>query len=216
MPSFAYNTGIPAAADNPSNDQPDMLQNTNSINSIIAVDHYSFGSSANFDGFHKQITLPVLGSIPTIASGQGSVYTKTATTASAHTESTLFYSPDTTGNEYQLSRTISTSFSTFSTNGAYGTPPGGFTQIGGWTYLPGGMLFQYGFFGKAAALGNSGTIQYPVAFTTSAFSINVTLIRAATNSHPISMPATSSSTTSFQFQTDSTGSDGVYWQAIGV
>lgn len=55
MPTFTYNNVVPNAPNNPSNDQPLMLQNTQSINSIINVDHYSFGTG--LDGYHKQITL---------------------------------------------------------------------------------------------------------------------------------------------------------------
>lgn len=52
--SFTYTTGIPAAGNNPSSDQPNMQTNTNSIASIWGVDHYTFGSG--LDGKHKQIT----------------------------------------------------------------------------------------------------------------------------------------------------------------
>lgn len=52
--SFTYNNGVPAANNNPSVDQPDMLTNAQSINSIIAVDHISFNVTNG--GTHKQIT----------------------------------------------------------------------------------------------------------------------------------------------------------------
>ena len=48
-----YNTGIPAANDNPSDDQPDMLTNTNSINSWVAIDHHGFND--NLGGYHTNI-----------------------------------------------------------------------------------------------------------------------------------------------------------------
>lgn len=52
--SFTYTTSIPATNNNPSDDQPDMQTNTNSINSLIAVDHVSFNNSAG--GKHLQVT----------------------------------------------------------------------------------------------------------------------------------------------------------------
>lgn len=52
--SFTYNTAVPAANDNPSNDQPDMLTNTQSINSIWAIDHVTF--QGNPAGTHLQTT----------------------------------------------------------------------------------------------------------------------------------------------------------------
>ena len=49
-----YYTDIPAGSHTPGRDRPLMTTNTNSINSIIAIDHYTFGTGS--DGKHKQIT----------------------------------------------------------------------------------------------------------------------------------------------------------------
>lgn len=53
MPSFNFNTGIPAAPNNPSDDQPLMLTNTNSEFGIWGVDHHGFKD--NLGGFHTII-----------------------------------------------------------------------------------------------------------------------------------------------------------------
>jgi hypothetical protein len=58
--SFTYNTNIPAASHNPSDDQPLMETNTNSINSWVQTDHYGFGTGT--DGWHLQTTLPAFSS----------------------------------------------------------------------------------------------------------------------------------------------------------
>jgi len=68
MPNFVYTTNIPAASHNPSADQPIMQVNGNSINSIIAVDHYSFNSTDG--GYHKQVSL-VNEATPALPSGVG-------------------------------------------------------------------------------------------------------------------------------------------------
>jgi hypothetical protein len=52
--SFTFNTGIPAANNNPSADQPLMLQNNISTNAILSVDHVTFNSTLG--GTHKQVT----------------------------------------------------------------------------------------------------------------------------------------------------------------
>lgn len=52
--SFTYTTGIPAAGNNPSNDQPNMLQNTNAISNLLVVDHIGFNDSDA--GQHKKIS----------------------------------------------------------------------------------------------------------------------------------------------------------------
>lgn len=54
MSTFSYNTGVPAANNNPSIDQSDMLINTASTNSILAVDHVSFNAAGG--GRHNQVT----------------------------------------------------------------------------------------------------------------------------------------------------------------
>lgn len=71
---FNYNKSIPAADNNPSVDQPNMQENTDSIDSIINVDHFTFGSGP--DGEHKQVTLPLnLGTVPTVIGPLGLLYT---------------------------------------------------------------------------------------------------------------------------------------------
>lgn len=52
--SFTFNTGVPATANNPSVDQPDMLTNNVSADGILAVDHISFNTAGG--GQHKQVT----------------------------------------------------------------------------------------------------------------------------------------------------------------
>ena len=72
MPNnFTYNLNIPNGPDNPSNDQPLMEQNTNSINSWTNVDH--IGYNTNGSGIHKQVTL-VNESAPGLGDGNGVLY----------------------------------------------------------------------------------------------------------------------------------------------
>lgn len=52
--SFTFNNAVPAAANDPSVDQPDMLINNQSTNSILAIDHISFNTAGG--GQHKQVT----------------------------------------------------------------------------------------------------------------------------------------------------------------
>jgi hypothetical protein len=58
MSFFTYYNDIPAANNNPSDDQPKMANNTNAIDSILAEDHYSFESAQVKDGQHKFMRLP--------------------------------------------------------------------------------------------------------------------------------------------------------------
>lgn len=54
--SFTFSTTVPAASNNPSNDQPTMLANNVSTAGIIAVDHIGF-NTASGGGQHAQVYL---------------------------------------------------------------------------------------------------------------------------------------------------------------
>lgn len=76
MTNFSYVQGIPAANNNPSSDQPNMLTNTNSIYGLINVDHITFGMANG--GYHNVIHFNNQGtSDPPLVSGFGQLYTKT-------------------------------------------------------------------------------------------------------------------------------------------
>ncbi len=203
--SFTYTTGIPAAGNNPSVDQPNMQTNTNSINSILAVDHFTFADGNA--GRHQYVRMPV-GSIPAMSASQAGFYAKTANGFAQ-----LFFTNGVSGNEYQLTRANTTNFASFSTNLPYGAPPATFTQNGGWTFLPGGMLLQYGFYGKAAASGSLGTIQFPVAFTTAPYSVTTSTLSNGANFSNFLIFSTSA--TSFDFRCSRVDMDGFFWSAIG-
>ena len=206
MPLYSYNLNIPDAPNNPSSDQPLMKTNTNNIDAIIDEDHYSFDEANG--GLHRQVRMPVSGVIPAgVIAASGTLYTKTSG------EGTLFYTPDTTGDEYQLTRTITASFAEFGTNTNYSG-----TLNGGWTFLPGGLLLQYGLaISSGTALPNT-TVTLPVTMTNNAYSVNCTILTTADSRFFVEIYDVS--TNQFRAVTrDSSGSktSGItfYWQVIG-
>lgn len=74
--SISYNNNIPAAPNNPSNDQPLMRDNTNAINSILDIDHITFNSGAGENsGQHRQVVFnktSVGANVPGVQSGVNS------------------------------------------------------------------------------------------------------------------------------------------------
>ena len=116
--SFTYTTDIPDGPNNPSNDQPDMKINTNSIDSIIAVDHVGFNTAKG--GFHKQVKFSANQSAPGFGTGVGDIYANTAV-----------------GNSWPFwqnalgSTQLAGPTSTSASNGS--------------TYLPGGIILKWGF-----------------------------------------------------------------------
>lgn len=57
MSVFTYYNSVPDSNNDPSSDQPNMLTNTQSIEGIWAIDHFSFGVGADIDGRHKQVSM---------------------------------------------------------------------------------------------------------------------------------------------------------------
>lgn len=86
MPLSIYNRDIPDGPNNPSVDQPKMKTNTNSIDNLIGVDHFSFNDANG--GLHKQVNMiteaspPLLGNLvlyTKIAGGQSTLWAKNST-----------------------------------------------------------------------------------------------------------------------------------------
>lgn len=65
--NFNYVTDVPDGPDDPSDDQPDMKINTNSIPLLIGVDHVTFG--VNKGGIHNQVTFPAVSVAPGLGDG---------------------------------------------------------------------------------------------------------------------------------------------------
>lgn len=92
--TFTFNTNIPAANNNPSVDQPDMLGNNVATDGIIAVDHISF--NALNGGQHKQVTFNNKNVPGAQTDPQSVLYTNNVgatafNTASASTVAEMFY-----------------------------------------------------------------------------------------------------------------------------
>lgn len=203
-----YQPNIPTGLVNLDEDYLNILHNFQQLNTTYGVNHVAFADVPG-NGKHTFVEMKDNTMIPAgLAADEGTLYTKTNTGVTD-----LFYTPDISTNEYQLTRTISASFTRFGTNLSYGSPPVTFTQTGGWTFLPGGLLMQYGFYGKTGALGTSGTIQFPVAFTSGVFSITNSLKRTSSGNQSVTINTVGLN--SFTFLSSSSASDGIYWQAIG-
>lgn len=75
MPNFSFTRDIPFATHNPSSDQPIMQTNTNSEDSIWAVDHHGFND--NLGGYHNIIHQDPQLADPAAIPGIGQTYVKT-------------------------------------------------------------------------------------------------------------------------------------------
>lgn len=212
MTNYAYTDNVPASQNNPSVDQPKMKTNSKSIKDLIGEDHYTFG--VNNGGFHKQVRMPALALIGNVApriSNSGTLWTHIDTSEGASNETNLHYIPGTGANDYQLTRCIAGRFAQFSTFATYGTPPAGVTWSGGWTFLPGGLLLQYGLVTPSA---NSVTVTFPVPYSTVVFSVTATMTFIAIGGTSVTLGTNNQTTTTFDVNMKN-GSTRFMWMAIG-
>src|SRR5271163_109065 len=213
MTNFAYNLNIPAAGNNPSNDQGLMQTNTNSL---INVDHYSFMQAGG--GLHRQVTLPTE-TIPTVTIGQAAMYSKTAG------QTQLFATTDNGGNEYQLTRFIDAQIATFGIYGTFGTVTANYSINGFWTFLPGGLIFMNGIVQSTTATPQISpstiVVTFPFNFTSNNIIVTITPICKAGGTSVNDVAAsTNGSTSKSGFTCNFTSSTSAYtgftWTAIGI
>lgn len=217
---MSFNPNIPQSTDDLSDSQGDLLQNNLALDASFGRDHLPFSNLTADNGKHKFVemvsaTLPA--PVPGLSAGSGTIYTKSVGTP---TESQVFYTPDASGAEFQLTRALSASSTLFGTNTAYGTPPVGFSQAGGYTFLPGGLLLQYGLISNIG-MANSGTatISFPVNFTGAPFCVMVSwrTFGNATQASTLGVNTTTFTNSAFGVTwIGGTGYTGISWIAIGV
>jgi hypothetical protein len=228
MPLFTYNRDIPDAPNNPSQDQPDMKTNTNSIDDIWKVDHYSFTEQdpqgRNSGGSHEKVQMPELGTIPTgTFATAGTFYVKSAASVAGN-ESQLFYTNSTSGNEYQLTRVDNANFATFGKLTADTITPD-LTSLYGWTFLAGnggnvvtpvaatGGLFL--FYGRKSFNALNASVVFPFPFPVELFTITATIAELALGNERRVVIKTQS-TAGFSFNTVTSTEPGTLnWMAIG-
>lgn len=194
MTNYPYTRDTPAGGNNPSVDRPVMTQNFNSTDGIVAEDHYGFNVANG--GFHKQARMPA-GSLPTgRIPNSGTIYVKSLGNRQ------LFYVNDDTSNEYQMTRVSNTNFSTFSTNP-------------GWTFLPGGLLLQYGESTSNTSSPNA-EVTFPFPFTT-VFTVQICVLENSNSRRiwHVNSLANDKFTAYIQNDSGTSVANTFYWHAIG-
>lgn len=195
MPTFTYNNGIPSAPNNPSDDQPKMRTNTNSIDSIIDVDHYSFESSGSRDGHHKHVHL--YNEAPPALDGANAVFFSQSITSDGNT------------NAWPIWRNIAGNWPIMR-DFPIGLPTGQ-------AWIPGGILLKWGVFDAApGTIANGQAIGFISAFSTAVFTVLITGETASTNDKTINVTAGSLGLGGFTVITSGTSAfNKLYYLAIG-
>lgn len=198
---MAYELRPKSAGDDLASSKNPIRTNFQIIQTDFAVNHVAFDATG--EGKHKFLQMPEQASAPTTAADEGGVYTKSATGTN------LFFRGESDGSEYQLTTVSDANIATFGTNTGYVA-----NHTGGWTFLPGGLILQYG---ARSTPGTSGTITFPRSFPTAYFSIILTMSRNASSStQSVTVDnAVGTSTSSFAYRSSSSNTDPIYWYAIG-
>lgn len=211
---MAYQTTIPQPNDDLDVSVTDIQQNFLTANTVMDVNHYPFDNVTANKGKHKFVAMPKLAAAPATAAQDGTFYVKLDASSNAQ----FYYISDATTDEYQMTRTIPASFTSFGANAAYGVAPPSTVIVGGWTFLPGGMLLQYGKFTGTGPFNTpaSGTIPFPVNFTGTPFTVQMTVVKDGGDGIANVSRTTAPTNTGFTYALDGSNYGGVYWWAIGV
>lgn len=199
---MAYQVNKPAAPDELQQSQIDIQQNFLTANTVMSVNHYPFDNVSGAQGKHKFVEMPGTSLPGGLSSGEGTLYTRTLPGVTQ-----LFYTPDLSAQEYQLTRCIPASAATFGTFTVYdGTET---DQKGGWTFLPGGLILVYG---QSKVTGAGTTVTFPITFTNVPYSIENNL-----NSRNHSYGYDLATTTGYKFISDASTTVGTpfFFTVIG-
>jgi hypothetical protein len=163
--------------------------------------------TATFEGRHLQVCLKNRNAMPPTVSGIGDgtdslIYSNNGN---------LFFGSVTGAGAFQLT-TYNSNTSLFGTNTVYATASGQ-TFNGGWTFLPGGLILQYGTITNPTS-GSTGTCPFPISFPNACFGVTDGLGRAPYSSASHQFYPGVISTNQFTFSTESS-SNKIYWMAIG-
>ncbi len=202
--NFNYTLGIPNGPDNPSDDQPIMQTNNDSGANIWNVDHYGFVNPLG--GWHKNIRLPqIAGNADPMAvnpgngfpANAGQIYTRTI-----NGDLELFYESS-AGVVNQLTAAI--------------TPVAG---VNGYTFLPGGILLQWGVFNFSASPTLAGLVNYNIPFPNAVFNVEMTVIGISSSPQTLqinnaSPPSNNQFSWRFTTAPNGTSYEGFFWFAIG-
>ncbi len=193
---MSYQANIPQATDSFTKSQGDILGNFTALEAFMIVNHYD-PNSANA-GKHLQVNFPlVLANAPGTAAGEVCIYPATGYAGVP----ALFFQPQGISAD-----TPGTDFTSVVVAG---------TQ--GYTYLPSGVLLQWGIATPSASV--PVTVTLGASYSSSAYSVQVSLgSNGANPAYWVSYDSSGGAITasSFKVRTNSTSAVQVRWFTIGI
>lgn len=193
---MSFNPNVPTGLVNLDVDYANVQNNFSSSNTSFGVNHVPFSVALN-NGKHKFVEMPN-GILPVgLAAGESTLYSKSVSGASQ-----LFFTRDNSGIEIQLTG-----------------PTTPVANTNGYTFLPGGILMQWGIVNSPTSTGTVTFATANIAFPTSCFNVQCTLIAKSggTSTSNTVAPITGTVTnTGFGYSYTATSSYvAFYWVALG-
>lgn len=201
---MTFTSGVPVNGQSLGASKVPIRDNFTKLKTNSEVNHFTV-NSANA-GKHDFVQMPVR-AVPTILASEGALYT-----VADGSRSELAYTRDATGNEYQLTSTLSSAnFTSY-----FGIAPSGANN--GLTFLPGkvslgGLWLQYG---QVTNPGASGSVTFSVPFSAAPYAIFLTLQRTSGDQSVTVSNSTPPTASGFNYLSSSSGSNVLYWMAIGL
>lgn len=199
---MTFSADVPISGDTLGSTRDRIRNNFQQIAIVEAVNHVAFNAVGK--GKHKFLQMPIQSTAPTTLANENGFYSKLGTNPA---EPNLFVRGESDGFEYQLTRLNQANNATFGTYTNY--PPGVANQNGGWTFLPGGLIFQYG---TMVSTGATTTVAFPIAF--SSVNISITVTRDSTTGSAGGVD--NITTTNFRFLRGGSSNTTFYWHAVGI
>lgn len=192
-----YQPGIPTGTVDLDEDYQNIQGNFQQLDTTFGIDHTTFSNQTAQNGYHRVIhIIPNTGN-PAAVSAIGEVYVRTINDG-INTDTALYFQSG-LGNVIQLTRNFVPSIS-----------------ANGYTFLPGGLIFQWGTAISNTSSPNS-SVTLPLPFPSSIFGVQI-CVRENSSSRRIWHINTLSTTNFTAYIQDSSGSsvaNTFYWTAIG-
>ena len=190
-----------ASGDTLSASRDQIRTNFINIEDVFAINHVDFDETG--EGKHTFLQMPDQDPAPTTAANEGGFYVKDAT------GSNLFFRSESDGEEYQISTVSDGDIATFGTNTAYSA-----NHTGGWSFLPGGLILQYGI--RSSLSQGNNVVTFSRTFPTAVFNVVITPVRNSSNVDIIYIRSAATITTSqFEMRNTASGITIGHWYAIG-
>jgi hypothetical protein len=203
---MALNINVPQANQTLAITQPLILNNFNAINTAFAVDHVNFNDPGQ--GKHNKITFPVQAVVPVFAAGDLGLFS--------------FLNATTTKNELNVYKANNAGYVNVPFTASILSNSAPIQNGSGWSYLPSGLIIQWGTVSVGITLNNTITlaVNFPIPFPTAVLNVQATQNTVGSASRGIFYNVSATNPASFTIQTFRSRAGGgatneFYYFAIG-